>query len=778
MASPVDNDQSQIDKNYADGHGTFTAADVSNQEANPDKLNYVPDKDKTSKQKQSDKEQTFGAKIKKRVTITLLGLIVGGGALGSFLLTPAMGIVQMGQTYYAGVADQLAAMHARTDSVISAKLKDNSSGICGKIITVMCKFSSMRDKELNRYRSAGFTIDEMEDKAFGRKRITKMTAPDGRVINNPKELRKALSESAEVRSALRRVYNPKFYGTYDKVAQTVFEKNKTNKQKKISGKNDNERRESLARATAGEKASNTSVVATDEDGKSYVLDEDGKKVYKGDKGYDAIKDRQEATTGERLGRATVGGKATRGVLTAGLKGLSVLGAADTACTVYNTTRAVEATAKVLRSQQLIQFAMVILSTADSIKAGDATPEEVNFVGNMLTKTDMRETISDESSTVTSSTGTSVKLSQVKNPFYKKSAFDSPGYKVAAYNDAPVLTSRSQQYMVGGGLAGTLASVNKQIDTLIPGTRQDKKTVCKTVQNPFVRGVGLVGGIFTALGTAGWGTAISIGASVAMGFAMPFLESMLADIVAGRVIGPDIAGVDAGDAAFSGTGALMGQLAQHRGMQPLNKEGIKEYTAIAGKVGEDIAAVEAYDARNTPFDVYNRYSFLGSFAYSIYPSLLKTQVGATGVLASLGSLMSVGFSSVTNTALAKQEFNSERFSRCDDSGYKELGIDADIFCNVRYGLSTKELSMESDVVAQRMVTGGYITDTGTPKGDYEKFLEHCVNRSDGWGETSAEDGGDEQEGLKCVDGGKPYPDISLFRVYTMDSQILESMEGDD
>ncbi len=780
---PDDEKYNSIDNNYREQFDSYSGSNLNQLEKDAATTNNTSSENENSPwvnntgRSSTAEKQKFSLKSKKSVALISGSAIFGGGAIISFLLAPAGGVMHMAQTYVKDLNDQNTAMQVRSDSLVGGKLKTISSGVCTKVLSVRCKFSTMSKKQVEKFKKAGFVIDETNDSTFGRKRITRMTAPDGTVINNPNDLKKALTSSAEVRSALRKAFNPTFYGLSDKIANKVFTNNKTSKEKKITGNTDEERREALKKATAGEKAGGATGVAKDAKGE-YVVDEKGDKVYKNDNPdkFDSLKKSQEELAKTKLTKPTIGGKAVTGVLRSGLTGLSIAGSADTACTVYNTSRGVEAASKVIRSQQLIQFAMVILVTADSIKAGDATPEEVNFIGNMLTQTDTREKIVSEASTVAKESGSTIEGTEIANPFYKKSAFDSPGYKTAAYNDAPVLTSQSLQYTIGGGLVGALAGVNNTVVNLLGGDSSKIRGTCKTVQNPFVRGAGLIAGVLAGIGTLGWSTVVTVGGSVAFGLALPFLEAALADMLAGRIIGDNIAGVEAGDAAFAGTGALLGDMAKNRGMQPLSKEGIKSYTAVTNEVNSDIAKAEAYDARNTPFDIYNQYSFLGSIVSSVYPSLVKFNSGGSGVLSSIGSILSTGFSSLTHTSLAKESFNEQRFSRCNDTGYEDLGIDADIFCNVRYGLTNEELSLDPDEVAAYMISRGYIDEEGNPKdGDYADFIAYCTERKDGWGEMSSDEGGDLETGKYCMDKYTKWSDIKYFRVFTMDSQIQNSMD---
>lgn len=755
--------------NKSDKEQISQDSSVGNREENPSNTPADTIKNNFTGEKQST-AVPWGKKKKGALTgiiIFLLGIM----GVGTTLFTPGLGIVQMKEVLTGNLNDQLAAMDIRSNSVFKAKLSSMSSGVCTGV-QIKCKFKSMSKKQVERFKKAGFVIPEngVKDGLLGRKIITSMTAPDGTEIRNPADLTKARNSSMQVRSAMNRVFNPTYYGLADKVANTFFANNKTNKQKKVTGETDDDRKKSITDATSGEKA-NGGGVLKDSTGRNYMVDSDGTRAYEDDPDsrFNQLKQEAEANNAKLGEKEKVGGKATSSVLSVAggaIKGLSVIGAADSACTVYNTARAVSAAAKIARSMQLIQFAMVINSTADSIKAGEATPEEVETVGVMLTTTDTRKTITDETTDQV-----------IDNPFYGMGAFDSPGFKTAAYNEAPTLTPRSQQYMVGGGLTGTLSTVLSEAERIIGGgDPENVRKTCGFVQSPWIRGAGLIAGVFLAVGSLGFGTAVSVAASVAVSFALPFLEASLADIAAGTVVSGDTTGVDAGDAVFAGTSAMFGGIAMNRGMTPMSSEGLKAYQTATMQSTSDAIALQKYEAAKTPFDVMNQYSFLGSFARSLYPTTLTAKTSVSGAISSIGSILTQGFSSVIKPVSAAQVYNEARYTKCNDPGYEELGINADVFCNVRYGLTPTELAMDTEAVVDLMLEKGYISNAGVPQKEYAEFMKNCVNRTDGWGETSEENG---DIGLKCIDGrADTYPNISYFRVYTMDSTISDAMDDEE
>jgi len=725
---------------------------------------------------------TFKSLFKKKGPLGLiLGMVLGGGGIFSILLSPGLGIIQLKEVLTSDLNDQLAAYDIRSDAVFKAKLKNLQApaSVCSNSVKIRCQFASMSKKQVERFKKAGFTV-EAEEGRFGRQKVTSMVAPNGVDIKDPQDLINQRRDPV-VRSALNKIHNPIYASLSDSTAMKVFkEKFKTSKTNKLAGTTVEELDESLAKNSAGDDISNGNGVRTDGDGKRYVMDGKNKIIESDPKFSEIVAQNDMLNTRAATVKAT-GAKAVTGVLSVGgsaLKGLSIVGAADSACTVYNTARAVSAASKATRSVQLGQYAMVFLGTADAIKAGTATPEEVEYLGNILTATDTRETITDELSTTT---GASVEESQDNakerdNPFYKKSAFDSPGYKVAAYNEAPVLTTRSQQYMVGGGLSGTLSGVTNSVASAVGG-KDNIRGTCGVIQSWWVRGAGLVVGIAAAAGSFGATTAISIGASLAIGMALPFLQAALADIIAGKVVGPETKGVDSGDAAFAGTSALLGGMAQSRGLKPLASNELEGYLTKTNTVKNEYIAQGVYEAKDTPLYVMNQYSFLGSFARTLNPTLTTGATSVPAALAAIPKFFSTTLSSIIPSTYAAGTYNPDRFNQCTDEGYAELNIAADVFCNVRYGLTESELAMDSESTLNYMLVNNHITDAGVAKSDdYKNFLKYCVDRTEGWGETGEEsDNPDLLMGKTCMETSDK---ASAFRVFTIDQTVNSAMDDEE
>ena len=243
------------------------------------------------------------------------------------------------------------------------------------------------------------------------------------------------------------------------------------------------------------------------------------------------------------------------------------------------------------------------------------------------------------------------------------------------------------------------------------------------------------------------------------------------------------GTAASDALFAGTGEILGDMAQSRGMMPSNVAFMTEYLTQKSDVEKDFDEVAQYNGRKNPFDAYNKFSFLGSIVHSLSP----TYNNETPILASLSnsfSLLGSGLKKLNPAADAiyyhqPDPFNPLRMT-CLDPEYIAILITADSACNVRYSMSRLELSAQIDTVldymtkehsdayqsqidelSERMgqadpepgsdmdnvarmlalVQGAaskpFIdkkTGKATPNGEYDKYLQYCVNRQDPWGRS--------------------------------------------
>ena len=704
-------------------------------------------------EKQAKRKLTFKSVLKKGGPIGGIGALLFGGIFGAgILLSPSLAVVHLKEVLTDDLNDQVTAMDIRSTHVLRAKTKDlgKKAGTC-TLIKVRCGLRGFSDKQIKNFEKAGITVQTAGEKnSFGKTPIKSLIFRDSAgkfvKVNNISDLSKHLRDS-NIRSQVRHAYNPKFMGFTDKVAVNVFEKLRTSKAPKLNGHTTKEFDKSVDSSIKGEQTDARAKPLTEEEKKKNAqVGAEANKIVDGVKGS--------------------AGKTVKSVFSGAAKGLLITGAADSACSVYNGSRAVGALAKTKRAVQLAGFAMIFLNFADSVKAGDATPEQSEYVGNKLMAIDTDQKIINEESKKSKDD----KPEMVSNPDYGKNALDAQAVQTAFYNDAPTLSARSQAFMVGGGLVGTLASVNTKIAKVLGTSPSGISSKCKTVTNGWVRAGSLVVGVIAGIGSFGAWTAVSVGASIAISVAMPLIQSYLGNIIAGTTVTSKTKGVDAGNAIFSGTAVINGDMAKQRGMKPLSRNEIRNYQAHATEVKNEYIAMETEDAKSDPLNVMKQYSFMGQLARNLLP---LTGSSSSSILGSLLSIMPKAASSILPRAYAGTDFNPDRFSKCTDTAYQAIGIDADIMCNVRYGLSDKELAMDTDDVMSVMFKHGYIDEDrqAIDGSAYTDWVAACVERTDGWGETS-EDG--KNDGKECMNN-KKWKDISYFRVFTVDQSIDEGMD---
>lgn len=730
----------------------------------------------TRNRQEESRNKKVGLKDWKKLSpIASIGALFGGGGilLGIFF-TPVLGFMDAKEAVFDSLNDQLEAMEIQTDKLLQTKLKSMEAtlGVCTNTVNIRCKFATMDPKkEVRRFTEAGFQI-ESEPKKFGNNvKVKAIITPDNVRITNPNELR-AYSRTNLGRINLIPALNIRLAGFADSKARFVFGKFRTHKGAKLPK---NATPENIAKAMEDSLSGLNGggdfkpyQVEKDANGKErrYIVAPDNTKVYEDanpgrynelvaavDVKYEALKAQIDASSLEK--------NATSAFLEGLGKGLSATGSLDTACSVYNGARAVSAMAKVLRQTVLVQYFLLIASEgSDRVKAGDGDAAILSYLGNLAMSADTNKTVIDETSIVGTNSDGSPKFKEVPNIFYGATMFDAPWLRTLEYGDITKPNARMQQYMVGGGLVGTLDVVMKTIEDILGGRQGIKKT-CGTIQSWWVRGAGLIAGVFLAAGSFGASTVVSIGASMAIGFAMPFIQASMADMVKGTSVSPKTRGVDMGLGFVSGGGALMGTMASARGMRAGNMEQIREYSFATAENRKERIAAEIYKAKSTPFDIANQYSFLGSFARKLNPTILKSQATVSGALTALPGLFATAAQSIVPQANAQQVFNPERFKQCEnDIGYADIGIDADVACNVRFIMTPRQLNMDPDETAVWMQQNGHIEEDGAAKSDvYKEWLEKCTEqRQAGWGETVNDDQvNDFDTGKACVQ----HPDMDMI-----------------
>lgn len=508
--------------------------------------------------------------------------------------------------------------------------------------------------------------------------------------------------------------------------------------------------------------------------------------------------------------------------------VSAFGIADIGCDIINTVGKASVAAKVMNEDQLSTLAMEIVPAVGALKAGDLSAEEAETLGNFFFATDNRETIWG----VADDGENSGKEVEIPNPDYGKNALDSELFKMSTNGGVAAVSATRTGYSLGFGVSSALSGAawfasTAQSFTTIPEVLGSFST-CGFIQSGAMRAIGLVTGVVGAFFTGGTNLALQgagmivfiVAAHKATGWLNSFLSM---DLITEEI---NEASVERGDALWTGLAAVESRHAQSRGMIPGTAEELVAYQVERNNYRQEYIALERQESH--PLDIKNPYSVAGSIANSLHTHL-PNSISSTKVSSLPTNLSSFVFSGLTSTLKPHmtyaQSLDPKRFQQCDDIGYRDIGIDADVQCNVRFYMPQRILDKDPLAVALWMETEGYVetdTTTGLPEGYTPKnpnqdhslakdiilgqinsivntrsfgatekaelfgqFLDFCVDRILPFGETY-EDGinafgsADDKfySGEKCLetgDKGEHGHIFDYFRAYVFDQSVSNDLD---
>ncbi|MEI7539768.1 MAG: hypothetical protein WCJ36_03330 [Candidatus Saccharibacteria bacterium] len=714
----------------------------------------------------SDKSRSGGrfkfAKKKGPLTAIILTLVGGGIGIGG-LLSPGLLLVQIKEAMVGKFNTQLASMDVRTTKLLTKK---TTAGICGTVITIQCKYSTMSEKQVANFEKAGIKVASEEKTIFGRTKPTSFEF-EGKTIK-ASEFTSTISKDLKFRSAVKLAYNPKFAGFVDSIWNKVSTKFRISKAAEdLSGATDDEKLKKVQEEVkvGSSNLEDIKVGAQKPDGTLYTEEEV--------KAAKAVVAEVEELTED--GTVSAASKFLKPTATA-INAIKISGVADTACMVYNTVKATSIAAKAVRTLQLARYAMLFLGVADQIKAGTAKADDVSYLGKVLTT----ET-KDESGAL-------------------KSATDSFGYKYAAYNEVGTMPTSATRFMAGGGLAGKMSNVMSLINS---STNNAPESTCKFLSNPFIQIGSFIAGALAWLGAetvvlGAWDIAklVGMGALTVASYALP---SILDDIIAGVLVDKTTVGEDAGDAITSGASGIMGTSAKYGGNSPMTPTEAAAYGNLTQSI---VAQYNRDDSMNSnQFDITNDNTFLGKIVTILTPYISKMS-SLSGVLNSVMSV-TTGSIAVISSPITKASSSAE-YSMCQDIDYRKLNIATDPYCNVIYGIPPSALQMDPIDVANYLINikdpsdpSGMATlpqidsATGSPIDIYNSyFIPNCINREIPLGTSE----NDTDDGANCSFGkdilirsggtradGSSYPAVYVnnkyFYVHYIDQRVDSGMDGE-
>lgn len=834
-------DQAEAFANDPANASTNPSASAREQETNPDNLNWTGSGEKTNDKKGFGYFKS-GSFMRKKGPIFSIVALIALGVGGPLALLP-LGPIMFVENIVSDLNDQVAAMDSRFLWMARNKIPkaDRAEAIkgCGKVVTIRCKFATIGDKQIAKLKYAGITVDgdttairgrtvpktyTFRGETFNAKEWANLI--DGRAatsIEGNQHPRGSPMSSSAIK-AQRLANNARYSSVSDaSFMSRVYKRfGITKKPPELKGRTTAERVNALLNKAGTSNVGDlkfTKVVDADgndipgkDDKPQYTLD--------GDDSPNPTRYTSDQRAKMEKAIASIKNYKPPSKLKTGAIGvLSVVGYWDLLCTVKNTIQAATVAAKVANMSQSIQYAAPVLASVHNIKAGEATAEDGETIGTFFSDTDVQKEIADfagadvnEDKAAGETTFTNIPTKD--NPNFGKNALDSELYKMSTNGGVAPSTETRAQFSLGYGQNSLLSSMSGSAGVLSDVANLGSDT-CNVVQSWWARAGGLVAGV--ALIATGSGAlyqgAKAIGTIAVVGSALYALNSVINRALENNLVeDADLEHdpVGRGELAWTGTAAMLQEGSKARGMIPASSDEIVAYQSLQQETLVAYNEIEKSQVTNQ-FDIQNEFSFAGGLARSILP--FTPSIDDASSYAFLGTnLLQKSLSSIISPTTLAKPINTDRFKQCDDEAYndKELGIDADVQCNIRYVMPAEDLALDTDVVAKYMEENVVNPETGLPEGysppdpvtsqagltgfikgageglvdsvtpdsftnDYARFLEFCVYRQMPYGETG-KDGGenDWSTGKKCREKAFPF---NYYRIYTLDKTIQEAEDDE-
>lgn len=777
-SSSTARDLSSREQSAGEGGQDTVSSEDSRQSAKEqeEQGNWQIDRKNNADQGAKSKNSPSGAKNRFIPIIFVVSLITGGGIVST---TPHLiADVVMKEIVTQEFNDSATMLELRKNRILPVVLeKDSTNGICTTKLSVACRYKRAGAPLIERITEAGgkVTCDGNCDKKFNNKIKSiefppSTKNPGGLVVDDPAKFRGAMLGDIDAASLMNRAYNPMFFSIWDGTAGRALSKMGITKSKKFTSDNVEENKDIARKAGNIPSVDGKPLIPKHDDpndpNKITGYTDSSGKVYTPEEG-SKISEAAESIAGSTGDAAS---KVARGVVGT----VGVIGAASTACQAIKTLEVVSMGAKTIRTASSILAAETILSEADAKKANIQTPAGAQATGELLTERNADESAIDSNG------------NKIPNPDLGKTAFDAIGVRVIqGFVSNPQLSSADARFMVGTPTTGVLDNLARLARNVV------NPSVCGAINNPWVQAGSVVAGIAAAIFTGGFSTTqmVAQGAfSAVVSVGMSYAEAMIKDMAAGNME-DNFRNVGVGNTTVVGTSEMHQRIAGSRGAGYLTDQNISDFNGIRAQVSEDRVALETHDARKDPLNPMLQYSFAGILARQLLPvQLAATPSSKFLSIAALPfkSLMSI--LSPTSLALNAKPYDPSRYEVCKDEKYKSLGIKADIFCNLRRGMTKEELSRDPVQVGEWMVANNYVDDTVNTegvdvttlaKGDYKKFLDNCVAKVDVPPGTSEEEGNDNWANqTNCVTPKDiDQNTLSNFRVFTIDYSVIDGMNNE-
>lgn len=689
----------------------------------------------------------------RRTYRTAFAAVGFGGVLiaaALMLFSPSLLLVNMKEQLVNDLNDSTLAYYTYARKVMAQQV---GGGMCADK-TIECKFKSMSTMLKQRYEERGFTIQSTRSSSSDRYAVSQLKTPSGDTVTNPASFRKLIDSGGVAVDQIYDVMDPKNALFHDrKFAYRLHEKFHIPHYQTLSGGSRQDVEESF----------DENLWSEDD-----FIDGYGRGVF----GLDYLSQTESVWRDEIYPKITEKAK-THMALTCGMNTYATL---------------MEASIQNAKSVTLARFAKQYLATADAIKAGEQSGDrEVEFLADRLS--------------VVTDNGAATDGSSYRVPaMYETPSLQQQPFGRSYMNDTSLAVGIVRAFGGVFGLPGTtyLQNASTSLRGAAPGREACVRGLSSAQQTDEQSGQCLDTGVVAVaryIGPIGFAaTQIPQFQQLIRSLCTASVEGVVAiartltqpeaSFASSALLGPVLRqeyerfnsqthGIAAQDAVFSGTGIILGDVAQSIGMRPASKNSLRSYITATSDVYENIQQTERVAARHSPWDVANQHSFAGMILRQlggVYLLKAPSPVGA-GVIFMKNTLTRgvAGLAAPTANALYSQPSNIhwERLLSAGDCNIPEgLDINPDFGCNVRYSMSPEDLNKNVEDVVRYMSTtqsnagaspgdAGADTDvqirmqeavnegnaatfidrvTGAPNKhtEYAKFLEYCTNRALPWG----------------------------------------------
>jgi len=684
-------------------------------------------------------KRSFG-KIAKKAGPTggIVGLLIGAAFGISGISSPALLLNHITSGFLDKWDTRTTTATLRTNKLIVKKLVGNAtSGSCS-YIKIACRYNKPSNTLLKKLEKQGIKAVDTAGESVRTSGLWPNKRPDHFTFTRSNgvemkvsaaELAPTLANDIEFRKAFHAAYNTRFQNFADSIYQKVLKKFGTNKADKLGDVTDETgARDRLTSASEGE---DIGAKAAKEEGGG-AIDNVIKKLL-GEELSEAFKKIGKAGKGDAVGLVAGG-----------------------VCLVADGPGMASKIVRTYQMAQLIKYAMVFLTVADKIKAGDATSAEVSALGAILTSTHK-----DNSGNTT------------------LAAVDSFGIKNTLFGDTTTSSGNYKKFQPGGSIVASLSGITNITDS------KAKKEACDIATNPLTGAainVGLAAAAPETLGISLAGAAINIGVGWALGTALEKVATPLAEgaatllkpafqnILSGLLgdFTANLADESVGNALASGASNMLSQSANAGGNVPMSIADAVSFQNTQKQV--NLAYAEEDRQGSSPLDASNPNTFLGSIVNQFIP-YASQMATISGAFSTVSSITLGAFGNIISPSSYADA--SKEYSLCDDASINDGSIAVGPFCNIVYGIPNSYVNTDPDNVLQYLVNSGDISDeSGEPKDDSKLKI---------WMETCLD--GKTDEAVNCkIDGpgvsGEDSKRLAYYALYTVDHQIQKSMDDED